>query len=189
MEQIIGAIIFIIIIIAQIIRSIRESSSAQQQPKVNKGEADLVSTAPSKPNKQPAKQSKPVKQRPPERQVWRSESAWRDERSVFDDPNTEAPRQKALIKKLSPQGEGQRFAVDPGTLDTTNIVAPTIDPTVKPELDSITGIYEQGVTFGETAKPAITLNLADWFTKSEGICQAVIFAEIMNRPAWQETTK
>jgi hypothetical protein len=29
----------------------------------------------------------------------------------------------------------------------------------------------------------------DWLAKPEGICQAVIFAEIMNRPAWLETTR
>jgi len=189
MEQIIGAVIFLIIIIAQIIKSIRESS-LQQQPKANNGGDELILTNSSKSGKQqPTKQTKPTKQRPPERQVWRSELVRRDERSVFDVPRTESPRHSALVKELSPQGEGHRFAVDPGTFDTTNIVAPSIDPMVKPQLDSITGIYEQGVTFGETAKPAITLNLAEWLSKPEGICQAVIFAEIMNRPAWLETTK
>jgi len=180
MEQIIGAIIFIIIIIAQIVKSIRESSVPPQPPRGNQKDSDeVVIISRPKPSKQPPR--KP--QRPPERQ------SWRDERSVFDAPQAEAPRQKALVKKLSPQGEGQRFAVDPGTLDTSHIVAPTIDPTVKPELESITGIYEQGVSFGEPTKPAISLNLADWLAKPEGICQAVIFAEIINRPTWAETPR
>jgi hypothetical protein len=94
-----------------------------------------------------------------------------------------------LSKKLSPQGEGQRFETAPGTLDTAQIVAPTIDPSMKPELESITGIYEEGAVFAERAKPAIALNIADFLAKPEGIVQAVIFAEIFNRPAWQETTK
>ena len=153
-------------------------------PEANNADDDnLVIVARPKPGKQPTKQLRSNKQRLTERQPLR------DERSVFDDPRTESPRQKALIKKLSPQGEGQRFAVDPGTLDTAHIVAPTIDPVVKPALDSITGIYEQGVTFAESAQPAITLNLADWLAKPESICQAVIFAEILNRPAWHETSR
>jgi hypothetical protein len=89
---------------------------------------------------------------------------------------------------LSPQGEGQRFDADPGTLDTARIVAPTIDPTVKPELESITGIYEEGAVFAEKSKSAITLNIADFFAKPEGIVHAVVLAEILNRPLWQETT-
>ena len=182
MEQIIGAIIFIILILAQLIKSIRESSASSQPPKANQGKKDdVVVASRPKPSHSNPNKPRPSGQRPPER------SLWRDERSVFDPP-AESPRQKALVKKLSPQGEGQRFAVDPGTLNTTNIVAPTIDPHVKPELESITGIYEQGVTFGESPPPAISLNLADWLARPEGICQAVLFAEILNRPAWQETS-
>jgi hypothetical protein len=58
---------------------------------------------------------------------------------------------------------------------------------VKPELESITGIYEEGVTFTDRSKSAITLNIAESLAKPEGIVQAVILAEIFNRPAWQET--
>jgi hypothetical protein len=182
MEQIIGAIIFIIIIIAQIIKSIKESSAPSQPPKTNQRRGDEAVFV-SRPKPSPSNPNKQHGQRPTER------PSWRDERSVFDVPKAEPLRQKALVKKLSPQGEGQRFAVDPGTLNTTHIVAPTIDPTVKPELESITGIYEQGVTFGESAPPAISLNLSDWLARPEGICQAVLFAEILNRPAWQETSR
>ena len=173
MDQIIGAIIFILLIIAHIIKSIRDAAPPQQ-PNAKKEQADeLVVVARPKPSKQP---TKPSRQR-------------LAERSVFENTRAEPPRQTSLVKKLSPQGEGQRFAVDPGTLDAANIVASTIDPTVKPELDSITGIYEQGVSFSESVPPAITLNIADWLARPEGICQAVLCAEILNRPAWQETPR
>ena len=174
MDQIIGGIIFILLIIAHIIKSIRDAAPQQPDATKEKNSGVVIITQP-KQSKQPPKPSKPSKQR-------------LAERSVFDDTRTEPNRQKALVKKLSPQGEGQRFEVDPGTLDSGNIVAPTFDLAMKPELESITGIYEQGVTFSESTQPAITLNIADWLAKPEGICQAVLFAEILNRPAWQDTS-
>ena len=175
MDQIIGGLIFILLIIAHIIKSIRDA--APQQPDGKKGkDSDVVIVTQPKPSRQPAKPPKPSKPR-------------LAERSIFEDARAEPNRQKTLVKKLSPQGEGQRFAVEPGTLDAGNIVAPTFDPSVKPELDSITGIYEQGVTFGESARPAITLNIAGWLAKPEGICQAVLFAEILNRPAWLDSPR
>ena len=180
MDQIIGALIFILLIIAHIIKSIRDTVPPKSPDAKRGQDSDVVIITQSKQSKQSAKPTKPSKKR-----LTEQSPLWND-RSVFDNTKTEAPRQKALVKKLSPQGEGQRFAVDPGTLDTTNIVAPTFDPTVKPELDSITGIYERGVMFGESAQPAITLNITDWLARPESLCQAVICAEILNRPAWQE---
>jgi len=116
-------------------------------------------------------------------------------RSVLEDTSIGASKKQsrsertfsdlALTKKLSPQGEGQRFEADPGTLDTTHIVTPSFDPSVKPELESITGIYENEATSIEgQSVSAITLNIADWLTKPETICHAIILAEILNRPAW-----
>jgi len=178
MEGSILALIFMIImIITHIIKSIREAADAAQQQKPAPETDEVVVIRPQK----PIKQRLPIEGQPS-----------KGLRSVFDAPKAESPRQKALVKKLAPQGEGQRFAVDPGTLDAANIVAPTIDPTVKPELGSLTGIYEQQEAVAKATRritPTMEVNLFDSLTRPEGICQAVILAEIMNRPAWIDTAR
>ena|GEM_PF-1873733 len=98
-------------------------------------------------------------------------------------------RPQALSKKLSPQGEGHRFYADPGTLNVSQIVTPSIDPTVKPDLYSITGIYEEGALFADRSQPAISINLADTLAQPNGIIQAVILAEIFNKPAWLDNNR
>ena len=177
MEGFITLIIMIIMIIVHIFKSIKESAEAakQQQPDTDE---ELVIVARPK----PVKQTKANKQRSLTRQPLS------DGLSIWGDDPKPTKRQ-TLSKKLSPQGEGQRFDVDPGTLDTEHIVAPTFDSAVKPELESITGIYEEGSVYAEkSSQSAITLNIADWLAKPEGIIQAVIFAEILKSPAWQSET-
>ena len=180
MEQAIFAlIVLIIMVVTQIIKSIKENAEAAKHQKSDTDSDLVIITQPKRPVKQTQRISKAV--RPAERQ------SWRDERSVFDTPGTASPKRQALTKELAPQGEGLRFEADPGTLDAANIVAPTIDPTVKPELDSLTGIYDEGAQFADKSKPAVTLNIADYLTKPEGIVHAIILAEILNRPALQES--
>ena len=179
MEGSIIAVIFaIIMIVTHIIKSIKEAAEVAkqqqlQQLKIDTDDDELVIVARSKPNRPPkASKQRPISRRPLEETL-----------DIYDPP----PKRQALSRALSPQGEGQRFNADPGTLDTTRIVAPTVDPTVKPELESITGIYEEGVQFADRSKSAISLDIADYLAKPEVIIQAVIFAEILNRPAWQES--
>jgi len=180
MEGSIIALIFaIIMLVTHILNSIKEGAEAAKLQKPNEDDDLVMITQPKKTVKQTQKQNKLV--RSAERQ------SWRDERSVFDTPETSSPKRRALSKELAPQGEGQRFETDPGTLNVGHIVSPTIDPTVKPELDSITGIYEEGAQFADRSKPPITLNIADYLIKPEGIVHAIILAEILNRPAWQES--
>ena len=178
-SAIIALLFMIIMIITHIIKSIRENAEAiKRQPPPRKADDEVVIVRPNKPIHQ---QQKPNKQRLAE------SLSSRGLRSVFDEPKPEPPRQKTLVKKLSPQGEGQRFLVDPGTLDASNIVAPTIDPTVKPDLGSLTGIYEQQSAAARATRrtaPTVEVNLLNILVKPEGICQAVILAEIMNRPTW-----
>jgi hypothetical protein len=92
------------------------------------------------------------------------------------------PKRKALSRELSPLGEGARIEADPGTLDGRQIVASTVESTVKPELESITGIYET------TAIPAEqnvqTLDLQKALLQPGGIRQGVIWSEILRRPEW-----
>ena len=174
MQSTIGTLIIVILmIVAHIIKAMKESAAAKQQ-EPDSDEDELVIISRPKPVKQPQgnKQRSRVRQ------------------SLGESLDSSVPQKRqALSKKLSPQGEGQRFETAPGTLDASQIVASTIDPSMKPELESITGIYEEGAMFAERSKPAITLNIADFLAKPEGIVQAVILAEILNRPAWQETAR
>ena len=190
MEGSIIALIFaIIMIITQLIKSIREGAEAAKHQQSDSTDDDVVIIRPNK----PIKQQKPTVQRQTVRQLQKGGL-----RSVFDEPANnkqkgEPTRQKALVKELSPQGEGRRFVADPGTLDSASIVAPTIDPTVKPDLGSMTGIYELQSAAARAATrrttPTVELNLFDNLTRPEGLCHAIILAEIMNRPAWGDTDR
>ena len=175
--SIITLVIMILVIIAQIIKNIKESAEAAQKQRPDEEEELVIIARPKS-----GKQAKPGKQRSLTRQPLD------DGMSILSGDSKPAKRQ-ALSKKLSPQGEGQRFDADPGTLDTEHLVSPTFDSTVKPELESITGIYEEGTVYGEKSRPAaITVNMADYLAKPEGIVHAVIFAEILKHPAWQNET-
>lgn len=174
---IVGLIVAILMIIAHLVRVIREDAEAAKQPppapELMEDELILIT------------RPKAVKQPKADQQRLTGRQSSKNLRSVPDARLPEPFKQQALTKKLSPQGEGRRFETDPGTLDTSRIVAPTFDPTVKPELESITGIYEQEATSIEKRPAsAMTLDIADWLAKPEGICRAVILAEILNKPAW-----
>jgi len=176
----------IIMIVSQIIKSIRENAEAAKRQQPDTDDDEVVIVRPTKPIKQ---QQKP----PQQRHVAASQPSKGGLRSVFDEPMKEPTRKKALVKALAPQGEGHRFVADPGTLDTTNIIAPSIDPTVKADLGSMTGIYDQQSAAARAATrktaPTVELNLFNILQRPEGICQAVILAEIMNRPAWIDTDR
>jgi hypothetical protein len=182
--SIIALIFAILMIVTHIIKTMRENAEAAKQQKPDTAEDEVVVIRPNKPIKQ---QQKPDKPRLADRQPSKGGL-----RSVFDEPKKGPPRQ-ALVKTLSTQGEGHRFVADPGTLDTSSIVAPTIDPTVKADLGSMTGIYEQQSAAARAATrrtaPTVEVNLLDGLMKPEGLCQAIIFAEIMNRPAWIDTAR
>jgi hypothetical protein len=169
MEGIITLILVILMIVARVIKAVKETAGIVKQPPPPEEELVII-TRPK-----PVKKSKASMQRTLVRQPLE------DTLDI-----SVQPKRQALSQKLNPQGEGQRFDADPGTLDTERIVAPKIDPSVKPELESITGIYEEGAVFADRSRPAITLNIADFLAKPEGIIQAVIFAEVLNQPAWQK---
>ena len=183
--SIIALIFAILMIVTHIIKTMRENAEAAKHQKPETPEDEVVVIRPNKPIKQ---QQKPNKQR-----LADSQPSKVGLRSVFDEPKKAPSRQQALVKTLSTQGEGHRFEADPGTLNTSNIVAPTIDPTVKPDLGSMTGIYEQQSAAARAATrriaPTVEVNLLDGLMKPEGLCQAIIFAEIMNRPAWIDTVR
>ena len=182
--SIIALIFAILMIVTHIIKTIRENAEAAKQQKPDMAKDEVIVIRPNKPIKQQPKPNKP--------RLADGQPAG-GLRSVFDEPKKGPPRQQALVKTLSTQGEGHRFVADPGTLDTSSIVAPTIDPTVKPDLGSMTGIYEQQSAAAKAATrrtaPTVEVNLLDILKRPEGIFQAVILSEIMNRPAWIDTAK
>lgn len=183
MDQLIGVIIFILIAVAQVIKAIKEAAADKNLKTKTKKNDDRIDVSRPKQSQQPGRQSKSSKQR------LSHQPPLPEKRNVLRDTNADSSPQKALVKRLTPQGEGKRFEADPGTLDTGRILAPTIDPTVRPELESMTGIYEQGVMFADSSASAMTLDVANLLTKPEGIVHAVILAEILNRPAWQESSR
>ena len=172
-------IFMIIMIITHLVKNMREAAEVakqkqqQEQREIDAEIENMVTISRTKTPKPP----KVPKQRPLVRQPLSDSFG-----PAATTASTSAPKRQALAKKLAPQGEGQRFEADPGTLDASQIVAPTIDPTVKPELDSITGIYEEGAQTARRTGATLNLNIADIFAKPEGIIQAVILAEILNRP-------
>ena len=178
--SVVAVVFAILMILTHILKSIRENAEAAKRQQQSDSEKDEVVIV--RPNKPVNQQPKPNKLRLADGQP--SQGL----RSVFDAPKAESPRQKALVKTLAPQGEGHRFVTDPGTLDAASIVSPTIDPTVKANLGSMTGIYEQQSAAARAATrqaaPTVEVHLLDILKRPEGICQAVILAEIMNRPAW-----
>ena len=182
-SSIIALIFMIIMIVTHIIKSIRENAEVakQQQQPPDEADDELIIMRPKKPVKQLMPNKQRLTDRPP----------LLESRSAFGEARAEASRQQALVKRLAPQGQGQRFEADPGTLNPASIVAPTIDPAVKPELDSMTGIYEQDAAAKATRRlaPTIELNITDCLKTPEGICQAVLLAEILNRPAWLNTPR
>ena len=189
MEGSIIALIFaIIMIVSHILKSIKEASEAaklKQNPvKADAADDDLIIIPPKK--KQAKAKPRPVG-RPSMRDSYSFPDSSFSNRKPSDRQFSERPQ--ALTKKLSPQGVGHRFEADPGTLDPSQIVSPTIDPTVKPDLYSMTGIYEECVLFGDRSKPTIALDIAGCFAKPEGVIQAVILAEILNRPAFAGSLK
>ena len=177
-------ILAVIMIVSHLIKSIREAADIaklkQQQEEAEAAEEFVViKEQKPKPNRPP----KSSKQRPPTHQPLGHSLG--EPYGVVSLPQPK--RQQALSRKLGTQGEGQRFEVAPGTLDTTQIVAPTIDPTVRPDLGSITGIFEEGAQVGRKTVESVSLDIGNLLSKPEGIVQAVILAEILNKPAWQES--
>ncbi|MDR0870449.1 MAG: hypothetical protein LBN39_06610, partial [Planctomycetaceae bacterium] len=100
---------------------------------------------------------------------------------VLDDDPPQ-PHRGTLSKELNPLGEGTRIEAAPGTLNASQIVAPSIEPTVKPELESLTGIYE--TTASGVVQNVQTFDAKKMLTQPDGIRQGIIWSEILKRPEW-----
>jgi len=91
-------------------------------------------------------------------------------------------RGMSLSRELAPQGEGSRFESRPGTLDGSLVLTPSIESTVQPTLDSMTGIYDAPSGSAHSAQTSLAVDIYRMLTTPSGIRQAVILGEILRRP-------
>jgi hypothetical protein len=186
-EPIIGAIICLLLVIAQILKAYFDARSARvgeeknkpvqksaqiltidDQPDLNNPFSQTFSQTPVQ-----TSQTAPTKLHRERKRTTRKQSL-----------TTESARKTrgTLSRELAPQGEGVRFETATGTLDPSQIVASTIEPTVKPMLESMTGIYEASPTSSELLPQSLTFDVHNLIASPEGIRQAVLLSEILKRP-------
>lgn len=97
--------------------------------------------------------------------------------------NESKSQRKVLSRELPQQGQGVRFNAAPGTLNT--VLAPSVEATVNPELESLTGIYDQpelDTNNNNIVSDTIKFSLNDFLTTPDGIKNSFILSEILNRP-------
>ena len=87
-----------------------------------------------------------------------------------------------LSRELTPQGEGSRFDVQPGTLDGSLTLTPSVEPTVQPMLESMTGIYDTPFGSEQSIQTPLAVDIFQLLTTPSGIRQAVVLGEILKRP-------
>lgn len=170
--EIIWAIVFIIFVIFQFFRAsfeARKAQAIQQQEDEERRKKSNDSKQQLQANRNHKKKDQYI-------------SSTFERKSLESENEVRRDRKKVLAKELAPQGEGRRFEADPGTLDMTSLIAPSIEPTVKPTLDSMTGIYEAAPTSSELQDQPLTSDIQKLIAKPEGIRQAIILAEILKRP-------
>ncbi|MDR2706959.1 MAG: hypothetical protein LBC02_14365 [Planctomycetaceae bacterium] len=190
-EQIIGAIIFLLLVVAQILKAYFDARSARIGEEKNKPaqksarkltvEEQLDLDDPfSQTFSQTQVQASQTAQTKPHRERKRATR----KQSLATETIAETTRKTrgTLSRELAPQGEGTRFETATGTFDPSQIVAPTIEPTVKPTLESMTGIYEALPTSSELQPQLLTFDVHKLIASPEGIRQAVLLSEILKRP-------
>jgi hypothetical protein len=175
-EQIIGAIIFLLLVVAQILKAYFDSRSArtgeEKQLQKQIRNTDLEEEPFNRvPVAKTVKHSRERK-RTPRRQSLVTEGV----------PETARKTRGTLSRELAPQGEGSRFETTTGTFNQSQIISPSIESTVKPMLESITGIYETPPTASEAQSQPLTLDVQKLIASPEGLRQAVLLAEILKRP-------
>ncbi|GHT14998.1 hypothetical protein FACS1894170_12420 [Planctomycetales bacterium] len=158
MESIIGSIVAILYVVYAIYNAVQSEKSKQKtEPLV------IVEERPKKINNQPKRTKK---------------SAVGAQRLT---PKPEPIKRQPLIRTLMPQGEGSRFDAAPGALDTSSIVSSAVEATVQPQLESLTGIYEQVQPYNESGGTNAA-GLPRFLTSMEDIRSAVVLAEIFGPP-------
>ncbi|MDR3196422.1 MAG: hypothetical protein LBU34_01015 [Planctomycetaceae bacterium] len=175
-EQIIGAIIFLLIVIANILKAYFDARSTQtgeeKQSQKSIQILELEEPLNNVPLHQTAKQPRERK-RTSRKQPLVTENV----------PENTRKTRGTLSRELAPQGEGSRFETTTGTLNSSQIITPSITPTVKPTLESMTGIYETPPSSFEFQQSlTLALDINNIIASPEGLRHAVILSEILKRP-------
>ncbi len=176
--ELLGLIIFILIVVFNVVKSMFEARSdearkkAAGQMRAESDELEFVSqpsvTASKRRERPKSKPQTTLRTSPPSSTLSRAEPQ---------------PVRSSLSRELGIQGEGARFYADPGTLDTSRLVAPSVEPTVMPTLESMTGVYDIPAAV-ETGNQSSMLDLRRLLARPDGIRQAVILGEILKRPEY-----
>lgn len=178
--EIAGIVVFLLVVFFQFLKAVFDQRAAMALEKQKREAAEsepvdeLVYTDYNEQNRELAtpKQSEVVRQR----------KRPRSKASGAEETSEGRSKRRTLSRELAPQGESARFDAAPGTLDADRIVAPSVEPTVKPTLESMTGIYEATPTVTELGDQPLTLDIQKLIARPEGIRQAIILAEILRRP-------
>ncbi|MDR1480638.1 MAG: hypothetical protein LBJ00_17055 [Planctomycetaceae bacterium] len=171
----------IVVIFYLIINAAERYAAAQKLDKLNKQKEQNMEQFE---NPEPAADqeivftSKPSDQKK-KRNPKRSQPKISNDYNTNSTNNQKEPR-RALVRELPKQGHGARFEAAPGTLSSVQLT-PQVEATVKPELDSLTGIYDQTADDNNTSQN--TINLINLLSTPEGIREAIILSEILNRPS------
>jgi hypothetical protein len=178
-EPFIGLIIFLLLVIAQILKAYFDTRSVQPADKAKQAQKPIQNLElddPFQNNVVISQTPKPPRERKrsPRKQPLTTETA---------PEHTRKPR-GILSRELAPQGEGSRFETTTGTLNSSQIIAPSITPVVKPTLESLTGIYDTPPVSSELQSQSLVLALdvKEMTASPEGLRQAVILSEILKRP-------
>ncbi|MDR0337848.1 MAG: hypothetical protein LBI18_12240 [Planctomycetaceae bacterium] len=174
-EQIIGVIIFLLLVVGQILKAYFDARSVQtgeektlRKPKPHSDLEESLNQVSFSQATKPPRERKRISRKS----------------SLVTETISENARKTrgTLSRELAPQGEGSRFETTTGTLHSSQIIAPSIEPTVQPMLESMTGIYETASVASENQSQSLTLDVQKLLAGSEGLRQAVILAEILKRP-------
>ncbi|GHT44152.1 hypothetical protein FACS189454_00820 [Planctomycetales bacterium] len=181
MEGLIGAAV-VILYLAHAIYSAIQASAAQQAEQQQAKEQKQQSKRP----KQPAPIRQAVAENLPDELTLVSRTPKKQAKRVKrrdlvpDEISAEKPlRRQPSVKELPPPGIGSRFDVAPGMLDSSQIVAPTLSTNIKPNFESLTGIYDQPATQLSTEQQ--TVDIFAMLSNPDGLRQAVILSEIFTR--------
>lgn len=170
--EFLGAILFLIFVLLRVLSAYVETRKNREEEKKQEALRQQQAEQPRLRDREKQEQQRRQK---------RSTVSSLESQDVFETKNRQQ-RQQALVRELTPQGEGQRFEADPGTFDVFRLVTTSIEATVKPTLESMTGIYDAAPATSEFQDQPLTLDIQKLLARPEGIRQAVLLAEIFKRP-------
>jgi hypothetical protein len=101
---------------------------------------------------------------------------------IDNTPKEQKKIRQSLARELPQQGQGSRFEAAPGTFNNIQLT-PIVEATIKPDLDSLTGIYDQSTqNTTDNYQTQNIIHIHNLLTTPEGIRTSVILSEILNHP-------